>query len=71
MSVEPFPSLVKTPQQALLQATKEVDNIDQIAIIYMRKGEDSPRLTCSTMQPVDMNFLGFALQNYSLSYLEP
>ena len=71
MTVEAFPSLLKTPQQALLQATAEVDDIDQIAIIYMRKGEDSPRLTCSTMQPVDMNYLGFALQHYSVGYLEP
>ena len=71
MSVSAFPSSVKTPYQALLQVQEEVDDIDQVAIIYIRKGEDSPRLTCSTMQPVDMNFLGFALQNYSLSYLEP
>jgi hypothetical protein len=71
VSVSAFPSNVKTPCQALLQVQEDVDDIDQVAIIYIRKGEDSPRLTCSTMQPVDMNFLGFALQNYSLSYLEP
>jgi len=69
--IEVFPSNNITPQQALLQLGEDVDvgNIDQVAIVYIRKGENAPRLTCSSMSPSDMNFLGFALQHYSLQYL--
>ena len=72
MTVELFPSDKITPHQAIIQLNDdiEVGEIDQIAIVYIRKGEYNPRLTCSSMTPSDMNFLGFALQNHSLKYLE-
>ncbi len=69
MDVEIFPSDKLSPQQAFLQADDELDEMEHVAIIYMRKGEDVPRLTCSSMQPVDMNFLGAALQHYSMRYM--
>jgi hypothetical protein len=68
--IDVFPSQKITPQQALLQATEELETMEHIAIVYMTKDELHPRLTCSSMQPVDMNFLGLALQNYSLRYLK-
>ena len=68
--IDVFPSDKITPQQALLQATEELDEMDCVAIVYLTKGGDCPRLTCSSMNPVDVNFLGFALQNYSLRYLK-
>jgi len=68
--IDIFPSDKITPQQALLQADEEMGEMDCVAIVYMVKDELHPRLTCSSMQPVDMNFLGLALQNYSLRYLK-
>ena len=68
--VDVFPSSKITPQQALLQAQEEVDSMEAVAIVYLVKDQDSPRLTCSSMNPIDINFLGFALQNYSLRYLK-
>jgi len=66
MSVTPFPSENMTPRQALLWAEKEADNMEQVAIVYMIEGENHPKLTVSSMQPVDMMFLGTALQHYSM-----
>ena len=68
MTIETFPSKHITPEQALL-TVGNVEDIEQLAIVYMLKGEENPRLTCSDMMPVDMNFLGVALQHYSLRYL--
>lgn len=68
MTIETFPSNRVTPQQALLTAGN-VEDMEHVAIVYMVKGEETPRLTCSDMQPVDMNFLGTALQHYSMRYL--
>jgi len=65
-----FPSERISPQQALLQAQEEVEEMEHVAIVYMRKGELTPRLTCSSMYPMDMNFLGVAVQQYSLKYLD-
>ena len=61
-----------TPQQALLEAQGIQDDMDHVAIIYMRKGDlnGTPHLTCSSMSPSDMNFLGFALQEHSLSHMK-
>ena len=55
-----------TPQQCLLEAVSQEDTMEMCVVVYMVKGEDCPRLTCSSMCPSDMNFLGFALQSYSL-----
>ena len=68
--VDIFPSDKISPQQALLQADEEMPEMSCVAIVYLVKDELHPRLTCSSMQPVDMNFLGLALQQYSLRYLK-
>ena len=68
--IEVFPSKKSSPQQVLIQASKVVETMDHIAIIYMEKGQIHPRLTCSSMLPVDMNFLGSALVNYSHKFLK-
>jgi hypothetical protein len=68
--IDVFPSEKITPQQALLQAQDQEEDMECVAIVYLSKGEDCPKLTCSSMNPVDINFLGFALQNYSLRYLK-
>ena len=68
--VDVFPSDKISPQQAFLQAEAEIGTMQHVAIVYMVKDELHPRLTCSTMMPVDMSFLGFALQNHSLRYLK-
>ena len=56
------------PEMALLEAQNIQDEMSHVAIIWMEKGDldGTPHLTCSTMRPVDMNFLGFALQQHSL-----
>ena len=68
--VDVFPSDKISPQQAFLQAEAEIGTMQHVAIVYMVKDELHPRLTCSTMMPVDMSFLGLSLQNYSLKYLK-
>jgi len=68
--VDVFPSDKCSPQQALLQADEDVDKMEHVAIVYLRKGEIHPRLTCSTMLPTDMNFLGTALSHYSMIYMK-
>jgi len=70
MTVKVFPSDTSTPQQTLLSVEDIIDDIDHLAIVYMPKGAIHPRLCCSSMLPVDMNFLGLALQNYSMKYLK-
>ena len=57
-----------TPEMALLEAQNIQDDMDHVAVIWLNKGDLNgvPHLTCSTMRPVDMNFLGFALQQHSL-----
>ena len=70
MTIKVFPSDKSTPQQTLLKATEVVGEMDHVAVIYIPKGKIHPFLYCSSMLPVDMNFLGAALQNYSLSYME-
>lgn len=66
MSVTPFPSKKMTPEQALLHAQKDSEDMEYVAIAYILKGEDHPRLTCSSMQPIDVHFLGTAVQNYAM-----
>ena len=68
--VTPFPSKKKSPQQAILEVESDISEMESVAIVYIRKGELHPRLTCSSMLPVDMNFLGLALSQYSLRYLK-
>jgi len=70
MTVTVFPSDKSSPQQVLLAVGEILDDIDHLAVVYMPKGAIHPRLTCSSMLPVDMNFLGLALQNYSMKYLK-
>ena len=55
-----------SPDQAILQAQGIQEDMKCVAIAYMQKGEEFPRLTCSSMKPVDMYFLGGALQQYAL-----
>ncbi len=59
-----------TPQQALLQAQDGQEDMKCCAIVYVNTEEEFPRITCSSMKPTDLNFLGFALQQYSLEYLK-
>ncbi len=54
-----------TPQQALLQAEGDVDDMTQCVVLYMKKGEETPRVTASSMGPVDLHFFGFALQTFA------
>ncbi len=60
-----------TPEMALLEAQNCQDEMNHVAIIWLKKGDldGTPHLTCSTMRPVDMNFLGFALQQHSLKHM--
>ena len=59
-----------SPRQALLKAMGDEEQIDYVAVAYVRKGEEFPRLTCSSMKPLEMNFLGFALQSYALETMK-
>ena len=61
-----------SPMQAILEAQKIESEMEHVAIIWMRKNEltGTPHLTCSSMTPSDMNFLGFALQEHSLSHMK-
>jgi hypothetical protein len=65
MSVEPFPSKNLTPQQALLYAGDDVDDMEYVVIAYMPKGANHARLTVSACQPIDIHFIGTALQRYA------
>jgi hypothetical protein len=65
MSITPFPSKSMTPQQALLYAGDEVDDMEYVVIAYMPKGANHARLTVSSCQPIDIHFLGTALQRYA------
>jgi len=66
MSVTPFPSDTMTPRQALLYAEEAVDEMQYVAVVYMMKNENHPRLTVSSCFPVEINFMGVALQHYSM-----
>lgn len=68
--VDVLPTGKWNPSQALYEALNEADEMEHVAIVYMRRGDIVPRLTCSSMLPVDMNFLGTALQHYSMSFFE-
>ena len=57
------------PEQCLLEAGKACADMEVCAVVYIQKGEEHPRLTTSSMKPTDMNFLGLALQQYSLKYI--
>ena len=61
-----------SPEQAIREAKGIQDEMAHVAIIWMEKGDlnGTPHLTCSSMRPVDMNFLGFALQEHSLSHMK-
>ena len=59
-----------SPSQAILQGQSCQNDMELVAICYINKGETFPRITCSSMKPTDLNFLGFALQQYSLEYLK-
>jgi len=59
-----------SPTQALLKAMGDKENMEFVAIAYIRKDESFPRLTCSSMKPIEMNFLGFALQSYALDTMK-
>jgi len=59
-----------SPTQALLKAMGDKDEMDIVAVAYIKKDEDFPRLTCSSMTPTQMNFLGFALQTHALDIIK-
>jgi hypothetical protein len=61
MSVEILQVGGLTPKQALLDALNDVENIEMVAITYMRRDDDYPFVTASEMRPVDLHFMGFAL----------
>ena len=67
--IDVFPSEFQTPRQTLHNAEIEVDDMEHMAIIYIRKGEHNPRLTCSSMLPTDLNFLAVAAQHYSMQQM--
>jgi hypothetical protein len=54
----------------MLQVESDIDEMESVIIVYMKKGELHPRMTCSSMLPVDMNFMGFAITQHSLRYLK-
>lgn len=58
------------PEQALLEAMKDVERMEQVCVVYIREGEDTPRITTSSMQPVDYHFMGTALQHFALRYMK-
>jgi hypothetical protein len=53
-----------TPVQALTQLLND-EEIAVCAVIYRRKGEFSPRVTCSSMNPMEVYFFGGALQEFA------
>ncbi len=58
-----------SPAQALLEAQNIQDEMSQCAIVFIEKDEDIPRLIYSSMKPVDMYFLGGAVQIHSLKFM--
>ena len=59
-----------SPSQALLQAQGVQEGMRCVAIAYIAKDEEFPRITCSSMKPVDMYFLGGAIQQYALETMK-
>ena len=59
-----------SPQQAILEAQNIHDEIEHCAIVFSRKGEDHPRLIYSDMKPVDLSFLGLAVQLHSMKFMK-
>jgi hypothetical protein len=57
------------PEQALLEAQHHQDSMRCVAIAYIEKDEEFPRLTCSSMKPIDIHLLGVALQEYALEIM--
>jgi len=57
-----------SPAQALLEA-QSVEDMEHVVIAYLIKGEDAPRLTCSSMKPDKIHFLGSCVQHYALGQL--
>ena len=55
-----------TPQQALLQAMNEQDDIECVAIVYMKKKADKPIVVLSSMDIPQITYFGFALQSMAL-----
>ena len=70
--VDVIPTGKWSPIQAILEAKNIHETMEHVAIIWMERGDlnGTPRLTCSSMSPSDMNFLGFALQDHSLSNMK-
>jgi len=69
-NVKALPTAQTDPRQALLQAMEHVDEIGCVAIVYMPKDGDLPKVTSSSMSPIDMNFLGAALQQMAFRFIE-
>jgi hypothetical protein len=63
-----FPSDKVTPQQALLQVQEEIEDVESICLVYMKKGDDetAPYLTCSSQTPMVLNYMGVAVQHFSM-----
>ncbi len=59
-----------SPSQALLAALDHCDDMEFVAVAYVKKKGGVPHLTLSSMSPADMNFLGFALQTYSVESMK-
>jgi len=70
MTIEVMDTDKRSPQQTLLKSMDFVEEMDHVIVAYVPKGKDHIVMYCSTMKPVDMNFIGFALQNHSLSFME-
>ena len=58
------------PSQAILQAQGGQDDMRVCAIAYIEEGEEMPRLTCSSMKPIELHLLGVALQQYALESMK-
>ena len=55
-----------SPHQALLKAMNDVDDMDFVAIAYVKKNEEKPTIILSTMKVPEIAYLGFAMQTMAL-----
>ena len=70
MSVTLFPGTKQAPDQALRTALDVADDMEMVAIVYIDKGQNQPKLTCSAMTPMDLHFMAYALQHYAVAHLD-
>ncbi len=59
-----------SPIQALLEAQSIQDDMSEVVVVFMRKGEDIPRFIHSSMRPVDMYFFGGGIQAHAFGLMK-